>query len=59
MSKLTPPLGPSDHNLGNPGALVTLTEYGDYECPFCGRAQQVVKLAMARSRWTISARAAA
>ena len=43
MSKLTPPVGPGDHLLGAAAALVTLVEYGDYECPFCGRAHLILK----------------
>jgi protein-disulfide isomerase len=43
MSKLTPPVGPGDHVLGDSEAPVTLLEYGDYECPYCGRAYLVVK----------------
>ena len=31
-----------DHVLGQPGAPVTVLEYGDYECPFCrGAARDV------------------
>ncbi|WP_088347011.1 MULTISPECIES: DsbA family protein [Rhodomicrobium] len=39
---LTLPVGPRDHIIGNPDPLVTLVEYGDYQCPFCGQAHVVV-----------------
>jgi protein-disulfide isomerase len=32
-----------DHIRGSSTAPVTLVEYGDYECPFCGQAYYVVK----------------
>ena len=48
MSKLTPPVGAGDHIRGDPDALVTLTEYGDYECPYCGRAHGIVQMALRR-----------
>ena len=37
LSKLLLPIQPDDHIQGAPDALYTLVEYGDYECPDCGR----------------------
>lgn len=33
-----PPVGAGDHILGDPDAVLTIIEYGDFECPACGQA---------------------
>jgi protein-disulfide isomerase len=43
VSQLTIPITKQDHTEGVTSALVTLVEYGDYECPFCGEAYHVIK----------------
>jgi Na+/H+ antiporter NhaA len=35
-----------DHVRGNVGAPVTLVEYGDFECPYCGAAAPVIRKLM-------------
>jgi protein-disulfide isomerase len=37
-----------DHVQGAADAAVTLVEYGDYECPYCGAAYPIVKEIQAR-----------
>jgi protein-disulfide isomerase len=42
-AELTLPVSGRDHAQGSADADVTLVEYGDYECPHCGRAYPIVK----------------
>src|SRR5881227_1037038 len=49
-AKLTMPVGQRDHWRGPETAPVTLVEYGDYECPYCGKAYPIVKEIQRRLR---------
>jgi protein-disulfide isomerase len=45
---LTLPVSDRDHFEGPADAAVTLVEYGDYECPYCGAAYPIIKEIQAR-----------
>jgi protein-disulfide isomerase len=44
-AELTPPVNAIDHTIGPDSAPITLVEYGDYECQYCGMAQPILKRA--------------
>jgi protein-disulfide isomerase len=48
MAHLSVPVGARDHIHGAADAPVTLVEYGDYECPYCGQAFPIVKAVQQR-----------
>jgi protein-disulfide isomerase len=43
MVLLKVPVTLNDHILGSDSAIITLVEYGDYECPYCGMAHTIMK----------------
>lgn len=47
MSTLHPPVGSTDHVAGASNPVVTIVEYGDYQCPYCRQAYPVVKQLLA------------
>jgi Na+/H+ antiporter NhaA len=50
ITDLTVPVGPNrDHVRGPANAPVTIVEYGDFECPYCGLAEPVTRELLAGS----------
>lgn len=43
MTMLSVPVRESDHIHGDANARVTLIEYGDYECEYCGLAYPIIR----------------
>ncbi len=43
MATLKVPVTGADHIQGDENAPITLVEYGDYECPHCGRAYPIIQ----------------
>lgn len=55
QAKDVKPLSEGDHVRGNKDAVVTLIEYSDYDCPYCGRfhatAKEVVEAYDGKVNW--------
>ena len=43
MAKLKQPVSENDHQTGNLKARITMVEYGDYQCSYCGHAHPLIK----------------
>ncbi|MGM9477553.1 DsbA family protein [Pedobacter sp. GSP4] len=43
MSTLKPDLNSLDHIQGDETATISIVEFGDYQCPYCGNAHPILK----------------
>jgi protein-disulfide isomerase len=50
QARLTVPVSARDHVRGPATASVTLVEYGDYECPYCGMAHPIIEQVLAQAK---------
>lgn len=46
-SALSIPVSTADHSVGPRTAAITLVEYGDYQCPYCGAAFGILRHVLA------------
>src|SRR5258708_38250765 len=53
VTRLAVPVGPDDHTIGPADAPVSLVEYGDFQCPYCGMAHTILQDLMRLRRETI------
>jgi len=53
VARLVIPVGPDDHTIGPADAPVSLVEYADFQCPYCGMAHAILQDLLRLRRETI------